>query len=302
MGARTLGIDVSHYQGDVSWSRVATSEVAFCFIKATEAGGWVDPWFERNWRRAQEAGLFRGAYHFGRVGSDPKANAHHFFSVVGPLGFRDLPPVLDIEDGDGHTPEHIKAWTREFLKEAKRLFDRVPIIYTGSFWRGEMRNPADPDFGEHPLWLAGYVPEGNLKIPAAWQQKKWTFWQYSEGVHNRPKIIPGVKPCDQNLFEGSVSDLDALCANDARVPPPLPDPNLDDSWPGVYLVWNKSPAMHGPVVRAWQTRMKQRNFEIDVDGVYGPQSKRACQALQRNEGLTNDGIVGPKTWAATFAT
>ena len=106
--ARTLGIDVSHYQRDVNWPAVASSEVEFCFIKATERTAWVDDYFERNWRAAQDVGLFRGAYHFARVGADAKAQAAHFFSVVGGLGFRDLPPVLDLEDADGHSPAHVK--------------------------------------------------------------------------------------------------------------------------------------------------------------------------------------------------
>jgi peptidoglycan hydrolase-like protein with peptidoglycan-binding domain len=42
-------------------------------------------------------------------------------------------------------------------------------------------------------------------------------------------------------------------------------------------------------------------FTVDVDGIYGPQSKTACVAFQRTHGLPADGIVGPATWAAVFA-
>jgi lysozyme len=294
---RLLGIDVSHHQGELSWSNIARGGVDYCFIKATEGTAWVDHWFERNWQGAQGAGLFRGAYHFGRVGADAATQATHFHSVVGPLGFKDLPPVLDIEEANGHSPETVIAWTKEFLTTASELFGRTPIIYTGSFWREHMNNSADEFFARHRLWLAGYVAEARLKIPAAWQ--RWTFWQYTEGSHNHPKVIPGVPPCDQNLFDGTVSDLNAMCSNVSPAPTPLPAP-VANAWPGSALVWRRSPAMTGEIVRQWQNRMAKLGFDLDVDGAYGPQSKRACQAFQKNRGLTADGIVGRKTWDAAF--
>jgi lysozyme len=296
---RTLGIDVSHHQGDLNWNNVAAGGVEFSFIKATEGTGFVDNRFELNWQRAQEVGLFRGAYHFGRPGSDPGAQAAHFHAVVGALGFRDLPPALDLEVSDGHSAADVTAWAKEFLTRATQLFGRTPIIYTGQFWREVMKNPNDAFFGQHPLWLAGYVPEGNLRIPAAWSH--FTFWQYTDGVHNGPQVIAGVPRCDQNLFEGSPADLDRLCSNDSPPGPPVPGSGAGNQWPGVYLLWRRSPAQSGGAVRKWQQRMKDLGFVIDVDGAYGPQSKGVCQTFQKSLGLPPDGIVGPKTWEAAFA-
>lgn len=56
---------------------------------------------------------------------------------------------------------------------------------------------------------------------------------------------------------------------------------------------------HGDV-RVWQAKMKQRGWRIDVDGVFGPQSEGVAKGLQRNRGLQRDGIVGPRTWQATW--
>lgn len=72
------------------------------------------------------------------------------------------------------------------------------------------------------------------------------------------------------------------------------------SWPGTYLVWPHTPPLRGAAVRMWQTQISRR-YSVTVDGVYGPESRRACIALQREMGLEPDGIVGPTTWAATFA-
>jgi len=43
----------------------------------------LDTTFHQNWSRMQDAGLFRGAYHFGRPGHDPEIQAALFASLVG---------------------------------------------------------------------------------------------------------------------------------------------------------------------------------------------------------------------------
>ena len=120
-------------------------------------------------------------------------------------------------------------------------------------------------------------------------------------THNGPVAIPGVRPCDQDLFKGSVADLDLLCRGDAPAVEQPPALGPDKAFPGTQFVWPRTPPVAGAAVKEWQQRMAALGFKIDPDGVYGPQSKAACAAFQRDHGLTPDGIVGPRTWAATFA-
>jgi lysozyme len=58
------GIDVSHHQGPIDWSEVATDDIAFAYIKTTEGSDVIDYRFGENWAGAAGAGLDRGAYHF----------------------------------------------------------------------------------------------------------------------------------------------------------------------------------------------------------------------------------------------
>lgn len=82
------------------------------------------------------------------------------------------------------------------------------------------------------------------------------------------------------------------------VPSPVPAPQ-GPAFPGESLSL-QSPQLHDNNVRTWQQKMSDRGWTITVDGWYGPSSQATCKAFQQEKGLTVDGIVGPKTWAATW--
>lgn len=91
-------------------------------------------------------------------------------------------------------------------------------------------------------------------------------------------------------------------------PSPPSQPSGSKPFPGRDLIATL-PYMTGQDVYDWQLRMQQRGWRITVDGNkhgsqygYGPESKRVCIAFQREKGLRQDGVVGPKTWAAAFRT
>jgi peptidoglycan hydrolase-like protein with peptidoglycan-binding domain len=59
-----------------------------------------------------------------------------------------------------------------------------------------------------------------------------------------------------------------------------------------------SPMMSGDDVQAVQEALTAQDYDVGVngaDGVYGPDTAKAVQRFQRNEGLRADGIVGPET-------
>ena len=63
-GAKTMGIDVSYYQGTIDWTRVAAAGVKFAFIRLSDGTGSKDSKFATNWPKAKAAGSIRGAYQY----------------------------------------------------------------------------------------------------------------------------------------------------------------------------------------------------------------------------------------------
>jgi Putative peptidoglycan binding domain len=72
---------------------------------------------------------------------------------------------------------------------------------------------------------------------------------------------------------------------------PSPDPHCHSGYYGGPDQQN---------VRTWQQQMQARNWQLDTDGQYGPDSERVCRQFQANKGLPVDGLVGPSTWATTW--
>jgi peptidoglycan hydrolase-like protein with peptidoglycan-binding domain len=74
-------------------------------------------------------------------------------------------------------------------------------------------------------------------------------------------------------------------------PPPRP---AAPPFPGRPLTY--PPVTRGEDVRTWQRQMRARGWELAVDGAYGAASKDVCRKFQRQQGVPDDGIVGPVTW------
>jgi peptidoglycan hydrolase-like protein with peptidoglycan-binding domain len=84
----------------------------------------------------------------------------------------------------------------------------------------------------------------------------------------------------------------------------MADPRVQETakappFPGRLL--KQPPMMRGDDVRTWQKQMRKRGWtSLVVDGIYGPHSEKVCMAFQKEKRLQVDGIVGPKTWEATW--
>lgn len=193
------GIDVSRHQERIDWEEVGTmrsggKRIGFAFIKATEGRSMVDHHFRRNWERAGDIGLFRGAYHFYIATRSSREQANLFIRTV-KLSKGDLPPVLDVEEALGQNSEVIRRGVREWLNLVEAHYGIRPIIYTNiAFYERHLGS----EFDEYPLWVAHYWERNRPRI-----SRKWLFWQHSEEGR-----VNGIRSTvDFNVFNGDSSDF-----------------------------------------------------------------------------------------------
>lgn len=198
------GIDVSHFNGTVDWSRVAAGGIAFAYAKATEGMHTRDARFEANYDGIKASNLLRGAYHFFHADLDAAAQANNFLSVVSALAPGDLPPMLDVEAApDGLSAASIAAGVRIWLDAVQQALGRTPVLYTSaSFWNARLTGSRE--FSVFPLWVAHYTTRPSPNLPAGFSD--FTFWQFDE--HQTVDGISG--SVDMDRFNGSLEDLKQL--------------------------------------------------------------------------------------------
>ena len=191
------GIDISHWQGGISWPAVA-GVVKWAYIKATEHNTWIDPRFRANWANSKSAGLPRGAYMFFRANVSGVAQAQHFIRTLG-SDIGELPPAVDVETRDGVTSVQLTNNLRTCLLEVERL-TRKPIIYSSATKWNELTTR--PSWAvEYEWWLAHY--SSLITSPALpVRVTTWLIWQYSSSGR-----VSGVSGnCDVNRERVSLID------------------------------------------------------------------------------------------------
>jgi len=197
------GVDVSSYQGEIDWNLLASQNILFAFMKATEGSSFTDPKFAYNYEQAQKTNLRVGAYHFFSYDSSGKNQAAHFIATVAKTENM-LPPVIDVEfygDKEKYPPDKadVQKELNDMIETVKDHYGCYPILYAVK--------------KSYDLYLADAFPHCDIWIrdvifkPSLSDGRAWTFWQYT----NRERLAGYVgkeKFIDMNVFYGSVSDFD----------------------------------------------------------------------------------------------
>ncbi|MBI1224574.1 MAG: glycoside hydrolase family 25 protein [Bacteroidetes bacterium] len=193
------GIDVSHYQKQVDWQKVAAQDVHFAFVKASEGQSMQDTVFCKNWDAMRSAGILRGAYHFFRPSVSAELQARNFLSIID-LQHGDLPPVLDVEVTDGYSAEQVAQGVKTWLKLVEAAYLVKPVIYSNQKFYNQY---LAKQLSGYPVWVARYT---NIWSPEIADGNSWSFWQYG----NRGRLHGIAGDVDFNVFNGSLADLESL--------------------------------------------------------------------------------------------
>lgn len=217
------GIDISQWQGSVSFTKVKTA-VDFCIIKTTEGYGkpWIDPKFIENQRAARLAGLLIGYYCYTRpdLGNTVEQEVDFLLDTIGELKEGEV-IFLDYEVSYAYPVAWCKAWL-EYLQ--KKLNGYKGLVYlnqsllNSNDWQGVIS-------GGFGLWLAVYDYMPNNDMP----QTKWgvcAFKQYSN-----KETVPGISGVvDGNVFYGDVTQYKkyGYVKNTSTTPPVTPPPSSEE--------------------------------------------------------------------------
>ncbi|MGW0666004.1 GH25 family lysozyme [Streptomyces sp. NPDC002746] len=209
--ANPVGMDVSSYQGSINWTSVRGAGIEFAWMKATEGTTYKDPTFSTNYLGAYNAGVIRGAYHYGRPDVSGGAAQANFFADNGGAWSRDnltLPGVLDIEGTCyGKTPAAMQSWILDFYNTYKARTGRDVVIYTSPSWWNSCTGGWSGMSARSPLWVAHWTSAGSPSIPTGFPF--WTVWQYSS-----TGSVSGISGnVDRDRFSGDRSRLLALANN-----------------------------------------------------------------------------------------
>lgn len=202
---RKLGVDVSHWQGNINFARAKEAGVEFAFIKCSEGIRTKDAFFRRNFDGFKNQGIPVGAYHFVRSTLSVEDQFINILSMINGLHL-DYGVALDVEKQVGMTPQSMTSCT---IGLAQRIFDYGGyncIIYTNQDIGNTMLGPWD-GWKKHPLWVAN-PGSTSPAMPKHWDH--WKIWQYA--VTDTPGYY--------GMTEAQALDLDYMMVDDAPPPPP----------------------------------------------------------------------------------
>ncbi len=176
------GVDVSAYQGNIDWKRVAASGIRFAIVRlgyrGYGSGKLVEDEYARaNLEGASEAGLQVGAYFFSQALNEKEVDEEIRF-LLDILGehYLDMPVILDweIPAADARTAGKMDARTLtdlqlHFCREMEKR-GYQPMVYFN--WHQSEELYLLSELEEYPFWLALY--QDRMTYP--W---KVEMWQYS---------------------------------------------------------------------------------------------------------------------------
>jgi GH25 family lysozyme M1 (1,4-beta-N-acetylmuramidase) len=217
LAQRPLGVDVSSYQGSITWSSAKGAGITFAWAKATEGTGYIDGYFTANQNNGKNAGVYMGAYHFAHPElNTPAAEAAYFWNEAGSYIKADgqtLMPMIDIEAnafsgnvGASSISDWINQWCNAVVNDAASAGVKVkPVIYVSACNAGHFNSTV----AQWYPWIADWngassqsgTPWSVCSGDDVWGT--WVVWQYADNAS-----VSGISgSVDADVFNGSTSGL-----------------------------------------------------------------------------------------------
>ena len=283
----TFGLDVSHYQRDIDWKKVADSDKKFAILKCQyEAQSHrKDEYFEQNYEGCISNNIACGVYiYIARMSMlDPEGDAR---ALLKHLDGRKLDYGIWLDLEDASVAVKGKAYIRDLVYQYVDIF-REAGYYIGIYcnWDWYQRLIHDDLKRDFDFWIARYpkndIGAYNSKSSLKPSAKQVVCWQYSS--KGKVNGIKGNVDLDVD-YDGNVY---LSVAGNAITSNPYREP-----------ISNIKLGMLGVAVKWIQYQLNLFGYGLKVDGIFGRRTDAAVKDFQENHHLVDDGIVGILTRTA----
>lgn len=280
---KIFGIDVSYHNGTINWSKVKSAGVKYAILRAGRTSlsssktMAKDVKFEEYYKQARAIGMPIGAYYYSRCATVAEGKAEGKFIVDLLKGKKfEYPIFLDIED-----TEVLKKTSKRQLTDAVKAMAKVVedagyyvAIYSGKYILRD--HLIESELSKYDKWIAHYAKECGYK------EKDIMMWQFG-GETNllRNKKINGIPSAstDQNY-----------CYVDYPTKIKSLDKNGYTKTPSTTIKADIN-------VKTLQTALnKSYNCKLDIDGLYGPKTKKVIKKNYLKKGKKNEHVKVVQTF------
>ena len=277
------GIDISYAQTSVDWAKVKAAGVEFAMVRAGYGRelSQKDSMFESHYAGAKSVGIPVGTYwySYAKDVDGAKKEAAACLETIRGKSF-EYPVAFDIEDPSQRDlgKDVITDIAVAFLEEIEKA-GYFATLYSSLDW---LRNRLDYDrIKRFDIWLAQWRDAG------ATYEHPYGMWQYTssgsvDGIAGRVDRDIAYKDYVAIIREAG---LNGTSATPAAPSYPEPTRNIVNYTTGDDVKWV-------------QEKLQGLGYSLGsygIDGKYGNTCESSVKQLQRDYGLSVDGIVGPNT-------
>lgn len=178
-----IGVDVSHWQGDMDWKKCRQAGATFAILRAGSIGKTGNPYEDSQWARNIAIApqfLPVGAYWYFRGSRSWAEQVNYFIGLLKPHRAKLCGAFIDVETlSTAQNVESFMVYLTKAFPEMQRG------IYTGpNAWMNLVTGGVDQKkfASKYPLWIANYGVT-SPHIPYPWTD--YACWQHSADGNGR---------------------------------------------------------------------------------------------------------------------
>ena len=194
---RSIGIDVSKWQGEIDWEKVANSGVGIdfaiirCGYRGISSGDLIeDPYFKKNIEGAIKNGIKVGVYFYSQAITKAEAIEEASMALELVKGYNlQLPIYIDTEGSGGRGDTISKEERTEILKTFCEVIKKAGYkagVYSGRYWFNN--HVIASEIEQYHIWVAQYNDVCEY-------EGRYDIWQYTSSGS-----VPGINgKVDMNI-------------------------------------------------------------------------------------------------------